>query len=88
MPIRTPLSSTLMERGMSSLSAKIVRLSILPSSSVSSRTAMRSIGSFESWPDSSGRKPGISITHIRPSASQSSMIGESTIGSAATISTR
>ena len=51
-------SSTFSARGMTSLSANTVRLSIRPSSLVSSSTTTRLIGSRESRPDSVGQKCG------------------------------
>ena len=83
-----PPASTLSARGSTSLSAKTVRLSIRPSPSVSSSTTTSLIGSRESFPEVSGMKPGISTTHIRPSASKSIRIGSITSGSLATSSTR
>ena len=86
-PTSTPWSSTLSARGITSPSAKTVRLSILPSPFVSSRTTTRLIGSRESRPDMSGRNAGVSSTHSRPSASKSITIGDSISGSDATSST-
>src|ERR1700752_1761010 len=87
-PMSTPCSSTFRARGIASLSANTVFLSILPSPLVSSRTLTRLRGSFESRPDVSGRNVSISSTHNRPSASKSIRIGDSIIGSEATSSTR
>jgi hypothetical protein len=86
-PTRTPCSSTFRARGPASWSANTVFLSITPSPLVSSSTLTRSSSSFESRPDVSGRKVGISTTHRRPSESKSMRIGESIIGSDATSST-
>ena len=87
-PMSTPWSSTFSARGIDSLSANTVFLSILPSPLVSSSTLTRLSGSRESRPDVSGRNVSISSTHSRPSASKSIRIGDSIIGSEATSSTR
>ena len=88
-PTSTPFSSTFTARGRISLSAKTVRLSILPSWSVSSSTTTLPMGSrFGSGVTRSRTKPVISTTQSRPCRSQSTAVGSWISGSAATSSTR
>ncbi len=86
-PTSTPWSSTFSARGATRPSANTVRLSMRPSPLVSWSTTMRPTGSCTPWSWMSVMYPAISMTHIRPSASQSMRIGSTTRGSLATSST-